>query len=868
MERENQRQFELTNQGPQFTLEGGNPMDPPTEQQPGRGQPPHQERQRRPDREVTPFAFSDEAINELNKVRNEARNENGFDLDSAALSLYIDHVKNLNPNSEEQFNSLAREIAGENRITNQDAKRLLFEKLVEKIISIPDPVEDAHYRLSFRAGDTLTSLKSLAALFEYPPQEQRKESFVAYIGHLIDVREEAHELRLNLTSGDNYKEFIVKGIKAHGIDVMRNEIVGVSDVESLYELFSTLRVAERATRDWFNEGDIRYIDQQVERTIIGMVGAKKLIKDGRPLTEWEARRALSMGKTLFAGTQRFAMYAGLGDIPGSDVARVGSTPYEYIVRTIFGEKMAGARYFAGAASRALQKKAFAYMDEVIKGTDLELFGIGQNTWKVNRLGALTPADQRWRSQLMYLGSIRLNMSGGPTLVDYLERRLEEFGLHLDTDIGGAAIDEARGIYNSPHPEDYDPALGFETEEVWIDPRTGKPELKEDGKPKTREDKMKEYLSRGETADVILGQRLYLSNLVKYKYVTRAMKADLWRKVAIFDPLAFSALLPSETTKRLNPQELALWQGDILRGKMARAVLTRLRKEDAWYKGAGGNGLTYDQLKREADAFRAMADGYKYQMINRYFEAEDRLTPEEEALVRKMIDLGMMNAEKMANVEVPFAFAINDAPRVAWEKTGEGIAGLGNENMIRILASDQGNLSEAWGEINSLVEHPVGMEPFGKEPLGKEFTEHLLKFIEGYSRVHGRAAAQKVIRPFIKAWLDMAAMYPHSTWVGGAEKGLRKPRSDFEKFYRVNFLALDEEARAIALDTLAVLGIVSSDVSHGKADLEVLKEEHKADRKYLMLQMFRTLLLLFGPLMAMELLKLFFPEELSKGLGIK
>ena len=82
------------------------------------------------------------------------------------------------------------------------------------------------------------------------------------------------------------------------------------------------------------------------------------------------------------------------------------------------------------------------------------------------------------------------------------------------------------------------------------------------------------------------------------------------------------------------------------------------------------------------------------------------------------------------------------------------------------------------------------------------------------------------------------------------------------------MAMDEEARAAFLDALAVMGIVSSDVSHGKADLEVLKEEHHADRKYLMLQMFRTLLLLFGPLVAMEMIKLFFPDEVAKGFGIK
>ena len=875
MERENRPQPELTNNEPQFTLEGGNSMDPQTEQQQARRGPRSQEGEGRPERVRQTFGFTPEVISELNKP--------DVDLDSAVLKNFFKNIEDsLDPNSRD-FGSLARELA-ENGDINAKAKKLLFEFLVEEIISIPDPTVDSRYELGLNARSNLDTLKYMAYRFGDTPQE--RDQFRAYIGNLIEVREEAHELRRNLSSGELYKKLVAERLGTHALDVMRNEITGISDVESLYELFSTLRVAERDTHDWFTQGDIDYIDKQVEGTILGMVKAKKLIKSGRPLTEWEARRAISLGKTLFAGTQRFAMYAGLGDLPGGDVARVGSTPYEYIVRTIFGEKTAGARYFAGAASRAFQKKAFDYMDEVIKGTDLELFGIGQNTWKVNKLGALTPADQRWRSQLMYLGSIRLNMSGGPTLVDYLEKRLEEFGLHLDTEIGGHVIDAARGIYNSPHPEDYDPALGYETDEVWKDPRTGKTELKEDGKPKTREDKMKEYLSSGETADVILGQRLYLSNLVKYKYITREMKADLWRKIAIFDPLAFSALLPSETAAKLSKREREVWLGldrrvdengnklPTLREKMARAALTRLRREEEeFYKGELNEqgkpmGLSYEKLKREADAFRAMTDGYKYQMIDRYFEAEDRLTPEEEALVKKMIDFGMANAEKMAKVDVPFAFAINDAPRVAWEKTGEGLAGLGRENLIRILASDQANLSEAWGEINSLIEHPVGTERLEKGPVGKEFAEHLMKFVDGYSRVHGRSAAQKIIRPFLKAWLDMATMYPHSTFVGAAEKGLRKPRSDFEKFYRVNFLALDEEARAALLDALAVMGIVSSDVSHGKADLEVLKEEHKADRKYLALKMFRELLLLFGPIVALELVKIFFPEEVSKGLGIK
>ena len=878
MERENRAQPELTNQGAQFKLEEGTSMDPQTEQQQtGGNQGPRREtgrgREDREEREYEHFTFSPEALAELNKDE--------FDLDSVALSEFNTEVESLIPRNTRAFETWADDILKApiiNERTIIKAKRLMFEKLVEKVIRQFDPVEDAHYRLDLYAESTLTSLKALSRRFEYLPNydfpagEERGESFEKYIGHLIDIRQEAHELRRNLTTGENYKKFLSEGLKAHGLDVMRNDIAGVSEVESLYETFSTLKLAERDTKDWFTQGDVNSIDKEVEETILGMVRDKKLLKDGRVMTEWEARRALAIGKTLFAGTQRFALYAGVGDIPGGDVARVGSTPYEYIVRTLFGEKMAGARYFNDKASFAFQKKAFGFMKEDLqerKKVLLKLFGIGLNTWFVNKLGALTPADQRWRAQLMYLGSIKLNgIENAPSLVDYLERVREDFGMHLDLDpdIGGNLVDQTRGLYDSPHPEDYDSALGFDLSEEWKDPQTGMPELNKEGKPKTKEDKLKEFYSSGQRADMILGQRLYLSNLVKFGMVTSDMKADIWKKVAIFDPLGFSAFLPEQVKATLSVHELALWQGKEgnLRQKLARAALTRLRVEGDLYKA----GLSYAQLQREANAFRAMNDNYKYQMIDRYFEAEDRLAPEEEAVVRKMIDFGIRQAGTMAYLDVPFSFLINDAPRVAWEKTGEGLGGLGHENLNRILVSDQGNLSEAWGEINSLVEHPVGTERLEKGPIGKELAEHLLKFIEGYSRVHGRAAAQKIVRPFIKAWIDMAAMYPHSTWVGGVEKGLRKPRSDFEKFYRVNFLALDEEARAALLDALAVMGIVSSDVSHGKADLEVLKEEHKADRKYLALKMFRELLLLFGPIVALELVKIFFPEEVSKGLGIK
>ena len=75
-------------------------------------------------------------------------------------------------------------------------------------------------------------------------------------------------------------------------------------------------------------------------------------------------RALRMQRTMFAGLQRRAVYAGLGNIPTGVSERVSSMVDEYMARTMLGSvKSINARFHTDRNSGPR-----AYLEHIVKDT--------------------------------------------------------------------------------------------------------------------------------------------------------------------------------------------------------------------------------------------------------------------------------------------------------------------------------------------------------------------------------------------------------------------------------------------------------------------------------------------------------------------
>ncbi len=706
------------------------------------------------------------------------------------------------------------------------SRRVLFEWALEKIIGLPEQGSpEARYSIdSFQARENLTLLKALSL-------SRFNNEFSRYIGSMIEIREMAHELRRNLTQGDAYKEFMQKELKAHGIDFMRNEVSGVKDVISLYELFTGLKVSQK--REWLSAGDVEDIDHEVKEAIMALKGKSQIKQGERPLTDWEIDRALSIGKTLFAGTQRFAMYTVLGSIPTQTAERAGSVPYEYIVRTLAPIKITAARYFTSAGQRYLQERI---LDNYKNGKKTSsLFGIAENSWAMNNFNAFDVESHSWRSQLMFLGDMRFRIKTGEDA--------EGNPVYKEGNVLEYFNDELTRLAESTGAE-YDPALGLEGGSD------------------------KEFSNNENVAALALGQKLYLSVLGKYSPFSEELKRGIYRKIAIYDPLAFTSLSP-EVLSSLSPEQKRVWQGMAIKMGMANSIRLRKEGEEYFDEHEHRKTLDIDSLKQEAGEtydfstkklkdVSQISDDYKYQILSKYFSEEygNALTGEEQEVLKTIIRTSLSGefVNNVVSAEKPFTFIIDDAPHVAWSKTRDGVGGLGDENLFRILLSDQGNLAESWGALNGLIEHPPA------DP-----SKAFITFVQKRALVTGRGEAQGKLEPFLNAWLDMASTYDRSKWIGAIEKATRHPRSEMEKFYRGNYISMDEQDKSIFLDSLAQQGAIGTNIARGPSQLEELKKRNKAYIIDNLRRSARMILLLLGPTLGIQFLKLIFPDEITKGL---
>ena len=643
---------------------------------------------------------------------------------------------------------------------------------------------------------------------------------IEYYSSLTHIRQVAHELNRNLSYGEAYKEYVTQHLRTRGLDFMQNEIAGVNIALRLYEKASGNKVAQR--KQWFTQGDIKEIEDEVKKIFDQMAERKTkdgktedgiLKKEGRNLTKWERDRALLIAKVFFAGTQRLAMYAALGDLPSDAMTtdRIASLPYEYIARAIVPFKMVAPRFFASARGpKRFMELIFEEQNK--KAEYVGLFGLDPRTIMMDGNGALDPESHGWRSQMMFLGNAKVGIK-----VKEGEKEKEiEISLlqHLN--------EQARKHGKTPK----DPVLGGGD--------VKKPEFSK------------------EARDVVLGQRLYLSVLGRYGNFDDSLKTQVWEKIALLKPSTMASLMPQIIENR------ELWE------EMRTNVY--IQEEKRVEEDAKRSITTAEDMKQEKARFeRAVALGRKSsawtdaerQEILAYigFTIQD-FAPDKQRVLESIIKNGLKQEPVMAKAKMPFTFVIDDAPHIAWKKTGEGITGLADEDLLRILISDQKSFTEAWTEVNGLVESPT-----------EHVVEHISKAVDGIGLVIGRNDAQDILEPFIIAWLRFAQTHPAVLYTPGAKsvlRLLRQPTSEMEKYYRSKFISMDEEEKADVTQALIQAKAIRDntiDLKDGLTQLDRIRKKTKSDRLSLFLRMARIMIFLFGAATAYEFLQMVIPEEI-------
>jgi predicted RNA-binding Zn ribbon-like protein len=548
------------------------------------------------------------------------------------------------------------------------SRRLILEWTLEKIIGLPEKASpDSDYNIgSWYAQTNVDDLRSMSnsnfSAEEKAAHISENHRFVRYIGELIEMRKVAHEFRRSLSLGDSYKSIIQEHLKTHGLDFLNNEMAGVDKVLALYETFLGVKASEK--QEWLEQSDITKVDKSVrdamekardqgllkkhnklfspeelaERLELSqrLKGPNNRLTDDkkkelerqldekyphdRLLTEWEMDRALSIGKILTMGLQRQAIYTSLGQMPSGVAARLSSMPNEFMGRAIAPVKAYAERFFAGGADasyggpRAFMRRL---LTEIRREQGEETLFISKekiDSWNTNGWGSVDPLSSKWRNELMFLADIKIGSGeDAETLMNLLESRLEDMRKKFPREI------------------DRDDTHGYAMSK----------ETKKD---------VKDELAKDEAMlAAVVGQRLYLSVLLRYDYLPEIAKQALFKKIAMLDPLKMAAFRPDVLdgldranknieipdpenpgkTKKVTEKEL--W--DSMSAKLALANMIRVEEDTKSYFTETSHGLHRESHSR--DKLRVEAS----KLIDFSIAGKPQLKPDIDAETRYEI-LGM------------------------------------------------------------------------------------------------------------------------------------------------------------------------------------------------------------------------------------
>ena len=725
-------------------------------------------------------------------------------VDSLKIQSYLEKISS-SPIDLDESGGITAKLVEANR-------RILFELVIDKFYS--------------KLGEKEDEIFEQTPLYLQQPEMEMKyfagrkvygEGFDMYINDMINSKKNMHNWRLTFKEPEAYKNFLLQALKTKSLDFVQNKISGVSDVISLYEKILMQKVAEK--KSLLRVEDVDAVDKEVKEMFDKLNKLGK-IGQGRTLFESEIKRALEMGKTLLTGTQRLPLYVSIGDLPEEeDASGTMSIPYEYIARSLFSFKLSGSRYFRSGAAGRFYESVFKTWQKIEGNKNKKgLFGISAQTEYTNRHMAYDMQSHSWRSNLIFLKNIKWGKdTSKTTLYDFIEDKKEN---------------EFKKINNENISE------------------------------KDKEKKKDELISKK-----VLGQRLNLTVLANHRDLSKDLKIEIWKKMAILKPSTIIALAPGITDNMHKPTLEKLLQ------KLYIAEMLRFKEDSENFEKT-----TEDDLEKEYVNFSNLSEKisngevldstseeykYKYQILD-FFKPENgiELESDEELMLREIIDKAFKGKEieEIVKSKSQFIFALDDCPKVSWSKDAADGSGLEDSDMIRLIAGDQKNIAEGYAKLAELYLKP--------EMTLDEVKKSIQEIVNQLSHVGGFEGAQKSILPYIVARLNYGSTDHAAEWIPGVygfKRMFNKPVSEKERDFgqgKAMHEALSPEDKRNFIYALAAVKAINSeaDIKGGITSLEEIIHMTESGKLIIVLHMAIMFLQIFPATFVLEFMNAISPIQ--------
>jgi len=736
----------------------------------------------------------------------------------------INNLDNSDPHYAAVIGEAIQGLAGKDHVI-----KFVLEYALERIINVADiNPKDQYPSFNYYQQVNLDGIILYGRKFDEQKGDPESKVFTR-LTNLKSRRYIMHELFRSMKDRQEYVGIVTKYLRKDGLAFVEKEIAGVAEIQQIYEevLGSDLSLKQ----GWLTDQDFVVADQEVEEEFRESAKDHK-IKFGegeRSLRDWEIKRALRVGRSLNAATQRRITYGILGDYPEDIDKMIQSVEFEFIARILAPLKLTPGRFFShGEAVRFIERfiaelkggsnHKYGYIaDGKAKG----FYGKKQDSMAILDLGITDPKTNAWRRNLLFLKQkdFQTESLGGEKYA---------IGEYLDIQKRKAEGD-AKKIYGDPNK---------------LNPK--------------RRHEYKEAIKRmfnDSIRESIANQRLFLGSLMRYSDLDDYNEQVIWQNVAELLPSRIASFMPEETLSIISrtygtsgKETIAKWKN--LRSKIWIAERARV-KEDASILKEGGRPT---------------------KTLRDYFSLAE-LKAEEIFIIRKLQQLGKNHVATDANgnpvalkpgeeakggfikAVFPFTAFLDDTPKTDWEQ-------LTDEDQDRILARDQSNFEKGYGKITGLIFNP-GVKP---QDVIKDFTEAFSEI----SSPLGVASAQLRMEPLLSSYLFMSRANLMASWFGSAMRLMRKPRSEIEQYNLQAKIAFDATQQKEILEGLAGENVISDDPTesdkNGKTQMIRMEEEHDADRKAAIRTYIKLILLLLGPVAGKEFLKIILPGDFSKQLG--
>lgn len=686
-----------------------------------------------------------------------------------------------------------------------------------------------------------------------------------YLGKLRVARQATHEVYRLLREGDKdqYKNGVTNFMGSTQLNFVENQIVGVSKAQRIYEKYYGHLISRHP--GWSTPEEFVNLDKRIQG-LIANNDTKWFAydRDGNRYEqgEWQKNRAVAEGGRMSALSERRITYSITPDVPRTPAlgSWLASVEGEYAARTKAPLKLLperfmtwpGAKNFLGKIKRNMRtEQGRQYGIKVSKdGPELGLYGQSADALALIDTMNYEIKSSGWRTNklLLSLEELQIHEINGEKVAigDYLERQAAKAGEEAEQE------GHAKGLHEH--------------------------EIKA----------LKSKIYNRAIREVIRNERFNLGILLRgggivgvqmseeTKGDEEGTKQIIWENIATNLPSRIASLLPGHTLAAVMVNRGVISQVTMdnvistaeKTGQQPREILRKMamkgeispdsvKQAEKIWEGVMDKLMIIEEMRVENDydALRTNlepgVEKGEVKNLDAFFEGN--LTPEEQALVKSIQKMGMDYAPQLAKITFPFTLFMDDTPRTAWNHFTAAD--------VKRAFGDNESMEQGYGKLAGLITAP-GHRP---EEVIKTFHE----MYQGLVQPNGPPDTQAKMVVFVEAYMELVKKNLPAKYVGGIMHALRIARSEMEQENLASDLAFDEANMAHMLRALAAEEVISDNpegVGAGNTKLMQLRKELGADKWDVFLMWVRILMMIFGPVVAIQFLKAILPPDFQKALA--